>query len=173
VKTTILAAALALAAGAQCAQASIYDIVVNFEGGQLGTQTLDITLNFDPATSFGDTSSGLTVNAGTTFSVTGGLVFSYYAPSGFMYIGGAGADSDGIAGGSDDVLFLIAGLGGFPYISAAADSAASMGGGGAVDVTSYSIGTSAVTGVPLPAGLPLALAGVGALGLLARRKRRG
>ena len=57
---------------ATCANATLYDLALSVDGGQLGAQTVDVTLDMTPGVFQPETSTGITVNAGTTITPEGG-----------------------------------------------------------------------------------------------------
>ncbi|MEM8624707.1 MAG: VPLPA-CTERM sorting domain-containing protein [Pseudomonadota bacterium] len=162
-------AALASALLVAHASAVVLNVRIEADGGQFGPTVIDVTIDgaFD-ALVF-DVSDGLTVN---TFTPDLGLTVVYdYAPGSDRLTLGARGDASNFASAFTDFRFDIDDLLTSPQVGATFfDSIESSRGAGSPVVSLLSV--NEVAAVPLPAAGCLLLAGLGGLGLAARRSSR-
>lgn len=159
--------------------AATYNIAGGASGGKLGNVVFDFTISNDFGATFSDTSIGLTINtltssvvAGSPFPIAGGLGYNYNSSIDRLNIGGLNAGTQNVVSFTNDFYFIINGFTGLsPSFGGYADFRADSGFISSPFAFAFGSVTE-IAPVPLPAGLPLLLAGLGGLAGLRLRKKR-
>lgn len=149
------------------ASAAIFYLIGDFDGCELGEVSFDVTINLDLSVEARDSTNGLIINTLSLIS-SDGLEYICIPGGDRLYFGGLAGGVGGLLPLVDDYLFGIEGFTMAPSLTisdrSSKDPFATIG-----FPTSSFVNVSAV---PLPAALPLLLAGLAGLGGAARRGRR-
>ena len=141
------------------AHAAVYRVTASFGGGSLGAVSLDVTIDADFSVSIdNNTTSGLTINSLSSVP-DNGLVYGYIQSLDRLNIGGAVSGAGGVAGWANDFVVSIKNLHATPELFYLADASQSDGFGNPT-IESLTVRRLDIGEVPLPAGLPLLMAGV-------------